>query len=148
MSKSQFSILMAAVIVLVAIVGYGVLKPDDIAPPVVIVPSGDNCFVCGRDKVAAHGSILVKNTTPYEVSIIIRHHPEAQPKTISLDPKGIEMVDWVLVGNLQLRAVGDGFNEETYCAIMPNQKHEMWWTTTGWEMHGASQMHGAAPMRM
>lgn len=104
-------------------------------------PPGDNCSVCGRDQVTAHGGILLKNSTQREVEIRVRHHPGESELVVRLDPNGLRMVDNVLVGIMKLRALGDGFDEESFCTITPNTQHEMWWKVTGFEMHGTMQMH-------
>ena len=107
------------------------------------LPSGvvDPCPLCGRDVLQAHGRILVKNTTRHHVTVYVRHHPKVPPTVLELDPNAFEVVPDVLVGAMMLRAVGEGFDEESHCTILPNTQHEMWWTTRGWEMHGGPQMH-------
>lgn len=156
MTKTHFKVLVALLSVMIVMLAWNILPgltkqdtgDDASAPQVVspqpappIPPPGDNCSVCGRDRVTAHGSVLLKNTTQREVEIRVRHHPDASELVIRLDPNGFKLIENVLVGNMKLRAIGDGFDEESFCTISPNTQHEMWWRLTSWEMHGTSAMH-------
>jgi len=137
--KNSLSILGAALIIGIALYfGLRALKiTNECECSGIIEP----CSVCGRDIVQSHGRILVKNATRHNVTVYVRHHPKVPPTVLELDPNGFEVIQNVLVGTMMLRAVGEGFDEESHCTILPNTQHEMWWTTRGWEMHGAPQQH-------
>jgi hypothetical protein len=156
MTKTHFKVLVALLSVMIVMLVWNILpgitkqdKGDDASAPQVvspqpdppITPPDDNCSVCGRDRVTAHGGILLKNTTQRTVQIRVRHHPGVSELVVQLDPNGLEMIDDILVGTMMLRFLGEGFDEETFCTVLANTKHEMWWTVHGSEMHGTSAMH-------
>lgn len=145
MNKTQFTILVVFLTIIMTMVGGYVFGVFGEQPTQSIVPAPDpnpdGCSVCGRDRVSAHGGILLKNTTKREVEIRVRHHPDVSDLIVRLDPNGIEMIDDILVGTMKLRFIGDGFDEESFCTISPNTKHEMWWTVQGFDMRGTTMMH-------
>lgn len=156
MSKSQFGILVGLLALLIVVVALRLtprsappppaVDASPASPPAAVEPSSaparpDACSVCGRGLVEAHGRLFVKNTTMHHSTIHVRHHPDAPPTLLELDPNGFEIVSGVLVGNSMLRATGPGFDEEAHCTIFPNTQHEMWWTVRGWEAHGMPMQH-------
>lgn len=148
MNKTHFIVLAALLSILIILVGFDLFKStpveaesEPVTPSVITDSHIDPCSVCGRDMLTAHGGVLLKNLTPREVRIRVRHHPDAPERIVRLDPNGFEAIDGILVGTMKLRAIGEGFDDETFCTISANTQHEMWWRTSGWEMHGTSQMH-------
>lgn len=154
MNKNYFIALVGLMTIIILMMGYLIVTA--MQDKVVVSPqsevvlqqsdrpietTGDVCAVCGRDRVTAHGGIFLKNITQREVKILVRHHPDASELVVRLDPNGFKMIDEILVGTMKLRFLGEGFDEETYCTILANTTHEMWWTIHGVEMHGMTQQH-------